>query len=367
MQNYIDNTGVQVADVVAGFHYLEKKIAAEVQALIDRSAACRSIISAGICMRASRSYYKDHPEALEWRSETLHAIEAGEGEMAELAHMVADAIVDAHLRDDASAGHRIRCAAARERDSAPAVLGDRLRATEGAQSYLLRDRRQEQGCWVMPSSAFRTLAEGDERRRRQQGHRALERHCDVRRQRHRVPALEIRAARARISTTSRWSNIRTAMRSGSRPISRRPEPTPAFRRASAGLQRHRLAAVVSAGCRGGGLAGARLSTEQADKSIHFSYEMVALSPRTCVELGIELSEEDKRRPYVEVSGRKGLGVKADDLIDKLIETALAEVDQRHPEAAAPKNADGCHADRHRRAALFHAEVHAKFRDRLRFP
>ncbi len=73
--------------------------------------------------------------------------------------------------------------------------------------------------------------------------------------------------------------------------------------------------------------------EQARASIHFSYEMVALSPRTCIEMGIELSEEDKRRPYVEVSGRKGLGVKADDLIDKLIETALAEVEDRHPEDA----------------------------------
>ncbi len=72
--------------------------------------------------------------------------------------------------------------------------------------------------------------------------------------------------------------------------------------------------------------------EQADRSIHFSYEMVALSPRTCVELGIELSDEDKKKPYVEVSGRKGLGVKADDLIDKLIEKALEEVDSRHPEA-----------------------------------
>src|SRR5437763_13951466 len=59
--------------------------------------------------------------------------------------------------------------------------------------------------------------------------------------------------------------------------------------------------------------------------------MVALSPRTCIEMGIELSEEDKRRPYVEVSGRKGLGVKADDLIDKLIEKALEEVTSRHPE------------------------------------
>jgi arginyl-tRNA synthetase len=88
--------------------------------------------------------------------------------------------------------------------------------------------------------------------------------------------------------------------------------------------------VVVAGLRALGFS------KQADASIHFSYEMVALSPRTCVEMGIELSEEDRKRPYVEVSGRKGLGVKADDLIDKLIETMLAEVTSRHesePEAA----------------------------------
>jgi arginyl-tRNA synthetase len=79
--------------------------------------------------------------------------------------------------------------------------------------------------------------------------------------------------------------------------------------------------------------------QQADASVHFSYEMVALSPRTCAQMGIELSEEDKRRSYVEVSGRKGLGVKADDLIDTLIETALAEVESRHPEAPAEERRD----------------------------
>jgi arginyl-tRNA synthetase len=79
--------------------------------------------------------------------------------------------------------------------------------------------------------------------------------------------------------------------------------------------------------------------QQADRSIHFSYEMVVLSPGTAVELGFELSEEDKKRPHIEVSGRKGLGVKADDLIDKLIEKALEEVDSRHPEAPAEERRD----------------------------
>src|SRR5208337_152834 len=69
-------------------------------------------------------------------------------------------------------------------------------------------------------------------------------------------------------------------------------------------------------------------TEQADRYTHFSYEMVALTPRCAVELGYSVSDEDLARPYIEVSGRKGFGVKADDLIDKLIAATRAEVDAR---------------------------------------
>jgi arginyl-tRNA synthetase len=71
--------------------------------------------------------------------------------------------------------------------------------------------------------------------------------------------------------------------------------------------------------------------EQANHYTHFSYEMVALTPRCAAELGYQLSEEDKARPYIEVSGRKGFGVKADDLIDTLITSAKKEVDPRHPQ------------------------------------
>jgi arginyl-tRNA synthetase len=69
-------------------------------------------------------------------------------------------------------------------------------------------------------------------------------------------------------------------------------------------------------------------TDQADHYTHFSYEMVALTPRCAVELGYDVSDEDLARPYIEVSGRKGFGVKADDLIDKLIAATRAEVDAR---------------------------------------
>ena len=107
-------------------------------------------------------------------------------------------------------------------------------------------------------------------------------------------------------------------------------PTPAFGKGTRvynviDVRQSYLQEVVVAGLKALGAAA------QAEQSIHFSYEMVALSPRCCADLGIDLSEEDRKRPYVEVSGRKGLGVKADDLIDKLIETALAEVESRHPD------------------------------------
>jgi arginyl-tRNA synthetase len=79
-------------------------------------------------------------------------------------------------------------------------------------------------------------------------------------------------------------------------------------------------------------------TEQADHYTHFSYEMVALTPRCAEELGYSVSDEDKKRPYIEVSGRKGFGVKADDLIDKLIAATRAEVDARET-GGASENAE----------------------------
>ncbi len=72
-------------------------------------------------------------------------------------------------------------------------------------------------------------------------------------------------------------------------------------------------------------------TEQAAHYTHFSYEMVALTPRCARELGYEVSQQDAAKSYIEVSGRKGFGVKADDLLDALITAAKREVDSRHPD------------------------------------
>ena len=178
----------------------------------------------------------------------------------------------------------------------------------------------------MPGSAFREAEE--RRRRRQQGDRALQRHRHLCRQGHRLSALEIRPARQGfllppVAYLSGWPR---GLGSTDQPQTGQHA---SFGGRPRGVQRDRLAPVLFTGCGRGRPARAELSTEQADNSVHFSYEMVALSPRTCVELGIELRKKTSKRPYVEVSGRKGLGVKADDLIDKLIEKALEEVTSRH--------------------------------------
>jgi arginyl-tRNA synthetase len=67
--------------------------------------------------------------------------------------------------------------------------------------------------------------------------------------------------------------------------------------------------------------------------------MVALSPKSFKELGYDVRDEEKDRSFLEVSGRKGLGVKADDLLDRLEAKALAEVGKRHPDLAAGVRAD----------------------------
>src|SRR6187397_1686323 len=57
--------------------------------------------------------------------------------------------------------------------------------------------------------------------------------------------------------------------------------------------------------------------------------MVTLSPMTAKSLGFELSAEEQDKSFVEMSGRKGIGVKADDLIDRLKESALVRVVDRY--------------------------------------
>ncbi|HEX7359225.1 MAG TPA: arginine--tRNA ligase [Bryobacteraceae bacterium] len=332
VQNYIDNTGVQVADVVAAFHHLENKKPAEIQASI-RNPDVRFDYLCWDLYAAISAHYQSHPETLAWRAETLHVIEAGSGELAEISHLVADAIVHAHLRTMYRLGIEYDLL---PRESEILHLNFWASAFELLKQHnavYLETEGKNSGCWVMPGHAFRESPDPTDDS--EAGSKVIVRSNgtvtyvgkDIAYQLWKFGLL------GKDFYYRPWSEYADGHRiwvTTDRPAQER---SPAFGRGSKVFnvidsRQAYLQDVVAAGLRALGF------TEQAQASVHFSYEMVALSPRTCAELGIELSEEDRQRPYIEVSGRKGLGVKADDLIDKLIETALAEVEDRHPEADA---------------------------------
>jgi arginyl-tRNA synthetase len=79
--------------------------------------------------------------------------------------------------------------------------------------------------------------------------------------------------------------------------------------------------------------------DEADRYTHLNYAFVGLTARTAEDLGYVLSEDDKARNFIEVSGRKGFGVKADDLIDRMIAAARSEVEARHPELEEAERAE----------------------------
>ena len=326
VQNYIDNTGVQVADVVAGFHYLEHKSPADVQELIARGKF--DYLCWDLYARIS-SHYKESPESTAWRAETLHSIEAGEGELSELGHLVADAIVQAHLATMLRLDI-IYDLLPRESE----ILHLKFWATafellKERKAIYLETEGKNKGCWVMPGTAFSEHAEeGDEDLDKiivRSNGTVTYVGKDIAYQLWKFGLLGkdfyYRKLMDYPDGRPLWVTTDDPVESGA----------PAFGRGSRvynviDSRQSYLQDVVVAGLRALGFE------KQAAASVHFSYEMVALTPATCAELGIELSEEDSRRAYVEVSGRKGLGVKADDLIDRLIAKALEEVDSRHAEA-----------------------------------
>jgi arginyl-tRNA synthetase len=325
VQNYIDNTGVQVADVVAGFEHLEKLNAAQVEALIAKPHPPFDYVCWDLYAKTSQ-YFKDNPDALAWRHATLHAIEADEGETARIAHVVADAIVRAHLKTMLRLGIEYDVLPRESEILHLQFWSTAFEQLKERKAIYFETEGKNSGCWVMPAAAF-SDSTGDEDSKvivRSNGTVTYV-GKDIAYQ---MWKFGILGKDFRYRQWHTYPDGHTVWVSTTEPsASGAPEFGHAARVYNVIDSRQSyLQDVVVAGLRALGY------NEQAERSVHFSYEMVALSPRTCVELGIELSEEDKRRPYVEVSGRKGLGVKADDLIDKLIENALKEVESRHAEA-----------------------------------
>ena len=131
VQNYIDNTGVQVADVVVGFIHLEHKTLADIRALDESLPADHPFdyYCWDLYTRVGLFYRRDDPngemdaERLKLRTETLHQIEEGGNDIAELADYVATPQCRMYLRHDGAIGNSLRCLAARIGNSAPAFLG----------------------------------------------------------------------------------------------------------------------------------------------------------------------------------------------------------------------------------------------------
>ena len=319
VQNYIDNTGVQVADVVVGFHYLENKTPEDVKALLADPSVRFDYYCWDLYARTS-SYYKDHPEALEWRSATLHAIEAGAGELAEMAHLVADAVVEAHLATMLRLGVEYDVLPRESEILHLQFWASAFELLQQRQAIYLETEGKNAGCWVMPG-----LSEEGKVIVRSDGTVTYV-GKDIAYQLWKFGLLGKDFFYRPLQT---YADGRVLWVTTGEPT----ETAPQFGHGSRvynviDARQSYLQDVVVAGLRGLGY------TAQADQSVHFSYEMVALTPGCCAELGIQLSEEDRARPYVEVAGRKGQGVKADDLMDTLIAKALEEVASRHAEASS---------------------------------
>jgi arginyl-tRNA synthetase len=327
VQNYIDNTGVQVADVVVGFHYLEHRSPVEVRQLIADPSVRFDYLCWDLYARTS-AYYAEAPESKAWRSETLHAIEAASGPQAELAHIVADAIVERHLASMLRLGVEYDVLPRESEILHLQFWASAFDLLKQRQAIYLETEGKNAGCWVMPAAAFAGDSGSEDSKVIVRSDGTVT-----------YVGKDIAYQLWKFGLLGKDFHYRPFMRypDGRELWVSTDEPqgdaggTPSFGHGTRvynviDVRQSYLQDVVVAGLKALGYA------EQAAQSVHFSYEMVALSPRCCAELGIPLSEEDAKRPYIEVSGRKGLGVKADDLIDTLIAKALDEVSARHAEA-----------------------------------
>ncbi len=335
VHNYIDDTGVQVADVVVGFRELESKTLGEIQDLADTKGFdyyCWDLYA------KVTEWYEADGTRLEARRQTLRQLEHGGNATAEAAAVVADRIVRCHL-------------ATMDRFNVEYDLisweGDILRLDfwttafeilKEAGAVFLQDTGKQAGCWVMEIEDGQPEAEtapADETR-----YKVIVRSDgtvtyigkDIAYQLWKFGLLEkdfqFRQLPTQRSGRPLWATTADAAASDLDAA----EPHPEFGHGStvynvidtrqAYLQQLLKQALNALG-----------HPREAERSIHFSYEMVALSHSTAQALGYDASDGEGR-PFVEVSGRKGRGVKADDLLDRLSAAAATEVRNRNADLDA---------------------------------
>lgn len=367
VQNYIDNTGVQVADVVVGFLYLEKKSRAEIEQL---AAMPRFDYYCWDLYARASQWYTEDKQNVQARLKTLHEIEEGGNETAAIADLTSVAVLRRHLEtmDRLDIEYDFL---PRESEILHLHFWDAAftKLKDGGVLFF-EDEGKNKGCWVMRragTSSKSSTAEdtgGTEKDANQKsddneeldnlltsiGLEGLDNLPEKEADR---VAEEDQKVIVRSNGTvgyvgkdiayHLWKFGLLGRDFGYRKFYKYPNDHQCWISATEGEKDHphfgdvaeiynvidarqsEAQSTVIEALRGLGY------NAQADHYTHFSYEMVALTPRCAAELGYELSDEDKAKSYIEVSGRKGFGVKADDLIDRLISSAKNEVDQRHPE------------------------------------
>jgi len=314
-QNYIDDTGVQVADVVVAFQHLDEKSIDEVRALTQQPKFdyyCWDVYS------RMASYYNEHPDSKEWRRETLHRMESGEGETAELAAIIARAIVRRHIETMLRLGITYDLLP-KESDIIALHFWDRafeLLKQSGAVIY--EHEGKHKGCWVMKlegSEEFAGMDEPDKILVRSNG-TVTYTGKDIAYQLWKFGLLDRTFGYRKFPAPyTLWETTHDdPSQSGAPKFGGAEIVVNVIDVRQAYLQK-----VVKQGLHQLG------HRKEAENSIHFSYEMVALTPETASALGMEITEEDAAKAYVEMSGRKGLGVKADDLMDALEKKAIERV------------------------------------------
>jgi arginyl-tRNA synthetase len=318
-QNYIDDTGVQVADVVVAFERLEKKSLADVEQLIATSERfdyiCWDVYS------KMANYYAENPEAKEWRRETLHRIEQQEGDTSKLATVIARAIVERHLQTMLRLGITYDLLP-KESDIIHLHFWDRaFELLKQSGAVILEEEGKHKGCWVMKlesSEEFAGMNEPDKILVRSNG-TVTYTGKDIAYQLWKLGMLD-RTFQYRKFLTYPDGHVLWETTAANDGDSLAPKFGGANRVVNVIDSRQAyLQKVVKEGVR------QVAHQKAADSSIHFAYEMVALTPATAKALGMEISDEDATRAYVEMSGRKGLGVKADDMLDALEKKAADAV------------------------------------------
>jgi arginyl-tRNA synthetase len=361
VQNYIDNTGVQVADVVVGLTHLEGLNLQDVRSLmvsLHTPGARIDYYCWDLYARVSQWYEATDVDAEKQEAEkktrrqvrlaALHQLEAGGNEEALIADLIATAVLRRHLetmqRLDIDYDFLPR-----ESDILQLHFWDSAFEQMKDKGVLYFETEgKNKGCWVMKRAGSEAV-KGEEQ---DDGPDAVEAEENSGPDGARGPdedAKVIVRSNGTVTYVGKdiayhlWKFGLLGRDFGYLPFYEYPEHTCWISTSAKGEAEHphfggatsiynvidsRQAdpqSNVIQALRGLGYV------EQASNFTHFSYGMVALTPRCAMELGYAVSPEDQARPYIEVSGRKGFGVKADDLIDQLIAASRREVDARHPE------------------------------------